>query len=78
MSIDPTAQNVGVGGMLFLSSLYMILKFKPWKSNGHHNDATDVRLDALEKEVKGLREWRHGVLNSAQEIIARDFLDKRK
>ena len=28
------AQNVGVGGMLFLSALWLLLKYKPWKVNG--------------------------------------------
>jgi hypothetical protein len=35
MTLDPTAQNVGVGGMLFLSALWLLLKYKPWKNGGN-------------------------------------------
>jgi hypothetical protein len=39
MTLDPTAQNVGVGGMLFLSALWLFLKYKPWK-NGSNGGAS--------------------------------------
>ena len=48
--MDPTAQNVGVGGVLFLSALWMFLKFKPWErkngnGNGKHGAPKSGELD---------------------------------
>lgn len=36
MMLDPKAQDVGIGGMVFLSALWLFLKYRPWKSNGKH------------------------------------------
>jgi hypothetical protein len=33
--VDPLAQQVGIGGALFISSLFLLLKFKPWLRNGN-------------------------------------------
>jgi hypothetical protein len=37
--IDPQAQNLGVGGALFITALWLILKYKPWR-NGNGKRGT--------------------------------------
>ena len=36
-SAGELAKNLGIGGALFLTALWMLLKYKPWeRKNGHH------------------------------------------
>jgi hypothetical protein len=39
--IDPQAQNLGIGGALFITALWLILKYKPWRNgNGKRQNAS--------------------------------------
>ena len=76
---DAWAKVLSEGGILaaLVVILFIVKALVPlFTKNGENG--SKVRLDLLEREVEGLRKWRHEVLNAAQEIIARDFLDKRK
>lgn len=63
MTFDPTAQSVGVGGMVFLSALWILLKYKPWKNgNGERSGAaTSAGLTA--------NEWKSEIRKAAKEAL---------
>jgi len=69
--MDPTAQQVGIGGTLFLAALGILLKFKPWErkngnGNGHGVDKlTEKRLTDLEIGLKEAKVKQHDVIMPA-------------
>lgn len=40
--MDPIAQQLGIGGCLFLTALWMFLTKKPWKANGDNRQRNDT------------------------------------
>src|SRR5258708_5364552 len=71
MPLDPTAQNVGVGGMLFLSALWLLLKYKPWKNGDGGGNKKDIGQDiqALRIVILGL-EGQGGLSADVRELKA--------
>jgi hypothetical protein len=81
--MDPTAQNVGVGGALFLSALYMILKFKPWKNGGGEGNksgdkSVDYWTNAIRQAVKEGMEDEFRARNEKIREIVRDELSRSR
>jgi hypothetical protein len=75
MPLDPTAQNVGVGGMLFLSALWLLLKYKPWK-NGNGKSANKAG-DASTEEWIGRMTALHEASNAKLLADIKSLLDSR-
>jgi hypothetical protein len=66
--MDPTAQNVGVGGVLFLAALGMLLKYRPWErknGNGNGHALTEKRLKDLEDGLKEVKDKQHEIIMPA-------------
>jgi hypothetical protein len=75
MPLDPTAQNVGVGGMLFLSALWLLLKYKPWKNgNGKTAEKSGDRSIA---EWEGRMAQLHEAANTKLLTDIKSLLDSR-
>lgn len=91
--MDPTAQNVGVGGALFLSALWMLLKLKPWERKGSGGDngqsgekspsywQREFRMavkDELEKFDKGRMEKIEEIVRKYTQTIRDDIRNLRR
>jgi hypothetical protein len=75
MPLDPTAQNVGVGGMLFLSALWLLLKYKPWK-NGN-GKAAEKSGDRSIAEWEGRMMQLHEAANAKLIVDIKSLMDSR-
>ena len=75
MPLDPTAQNVGVGGMLFLSALWLLLKYKPWK-NGNGKSGSKAGERSTE-EWEGRMTALHEAANAKLLADIRSLMDSR-
>ena len=82
MQLDPTVQNVGVGGMLFLCALWLILKFKPWKNGNASSKASgEQSIDFWKSEIRktvqeGIKEEFKSRNEDIRRIV-REELDRR-
>lgn len=69
------AKNLGVGGAIFLSSLWLLLKYRPWEQRKDHEDAeTRDRLSRVESKVDVL--WNFLLRRSISEGLNSGFLTR--
>ncbi len=84
--MDPTAQQVGIGGTLFLAALGMLLKFKPWErksddsgTNGHSGSKpVSYWQQEFRKAVKEeLDDWGKGRLEKFEQVVKDEMKETR-
>lgn len=54
---DPIAQQVGIGGALFLSALFLLLKYKPWRNSNGDKLAQKQIADLATSTAEHLRSY---------------------
>ena len=59
--IDPTAEQVGIGGVLFLSALFMLLKLKPWERKLEIPNGIDKKINDLSRDIHEVHVMLFGV-----------------
>lgn len=68
--MDPTAQNVGIGGALFLGALYLFLKYRPWQgANGPRSN---------ESGSKSVEFWESHISRVVKEAIQDAFVGRNE
>ena len=71
--MDPTAQNVGVGGTLFLTALWLLLKYKPWKNGNGSLRGGDVPAG-----LKPVEFWESRIEKSVAQAVHDAFIGRNE
>ncbi len=82
--LDPIAQQLGVGGSLFLTALWLLLKYKPWRDgNGKRQDSAGGRpvefwMETIRDTIKDALDSSIAARNESVRRIIREELQTFK
>jgi hypothetical protein len=66
--IDPQAQQIGIGGALFLAALGMLLKYKPWERKNGNNGKRQQSAGEQSSDY-----WKIEIRNAVKEAVEQEF-----